>query len=300
MRTSYTRQVNLKASDVNNSIAALRQSEAALQTTQANTIQNRAKAQDIASAQAKLSRARITARNVQNNLQETTVLAPSGGVVLQKYVDTGTIIQSGLSGFSAGSPIVQLADTSKMFVDTQVDEADIAAIEPGQKVSITLDAYPNSPKEGTVHRIYPQAEVVQNVTYIHVQVQIDPVDVDERLRPGMNATCEFEVDSKENVLTVPSEAIREEGEVNEVTIIKDLKKPLHEETNQQKKQVEVGLRGDEATEIVSGLKEGETVVTQIIEPLVVAPGGGGMGGGAPRGPTGGGRMGGGGGGRGRP
>jgi len=283
------KQVTMKQADVETAQAAVRQAEASLKNVRANAIQNRVREQDVRQAMARLVRAEVQARNAKTNLDQTTVLAPREGVIVKKFVDEGTIIQSGLSAFSSGSPIVQLADTSRMYVDAQVDEADIALIEEQQEVSITLDAYPNSPKRGKVRKIFPITEVVQNVTYIHVQVEIDPMDVDERLRPGMNATCEFLIEYKENVLTVPSEAVRDVGDQTEVTVIKDPKKPLWEETNQEKRKVEVGLRGDERTEIIKGLKKGETVVTQIIQPISAQPMGG-MGG-PPRGPMGGGRFG---------
>jgi multidrug efflux pump subunit AcrA (membrane-fusion protein) len=215
-------------------------------------------------------------------------------------VDEGTIIQSGQSGFSGGTSIVQLANVSRVYVDVKVDEADIALIEPEQSVSIALDAYPNSPKVGKVRKIFPEAATETNVTYIHVQVEVDPMDVDERLRPNMNATCDFLVEEKTDTLRVPSEAVKDEEDATVVTVIKDPKKPLWEEANQQKRPVEVGVRGDETTEIVSGVKEGETVVTQIIEPVTATapmtgagPGVGGPGMG--RGGFGGGRGGGGGG-----
>lgn len=281
------KQIALKEEGVKAAEASTRQAEASLRNTRANAIQSSVKEQDVQQALARLSRAQVTARNAKVNLGQTTVVAPFQGIVLKKYVDEGTIIQSGLSSFSSGSPIVQLADTSRMYVDAQVDEADIALIEPGQSVSIALDAYPNSPKEGKVRKVYPQAQVDQNVTYIHVQVEIDPADVDERLRPGMNATCEFLVEEKRNVLTVPSEAVKDVGDATEVTVIKDPKKPLWVETNQEKRKVETGVRGDERTEVQSGLKEGDTVVTQVIQPIVARPPG--MGG-PPRGPAGGGRF----------
>jgi HlyD family secretion protein len=282
------KQVDVKQADVDAAQAAVKQAEASLKAVRANAINNRVRQQDVQQAMARLVRAQVAARNAKVNLDQTTVLAPREGVVVTKLVDEGTIIQSGLSAFSAGSPIVQIADTSRMFVDAQVDEADIALIEEGQSVFITLDAYPNSPKAGKVRKVFPITEVVQNVTYIHVQVEIDPADVDERLRPGMNATCEFLVEEVQNVLTVPSEAVKDVGDQTEVTVIKNMKEPLWEETNQEKRKVEVGLRGDEKTEIKEGLKQGENVVTQIIQPITAQSGGfGGGGGGAPRGPTGG-------------
>ena len=267
-----TRQSSVKAADVEAAQASVRQAEAALRGSQANTIQSSVRAEDVARARAQLARAEVTARNARTNLEQTTVVAPRDGVVLKKYVDEGTIIQSGQSGFSGGTSIVQLANVSRVYVDVQVDEADIALIEPEQEVSIALDAYPNSPKVGKVRKVFPEATTVTNVTYIHVQVEVDPMDVDERLRPNMNATCDFLVEEKTNTLTVPSEAVKDEEDSTIVTVIKDPKKPLWEESNQKKRPVEVGVRGDEKTEITSGVKEGETVVTQIIEPVTaIAP-----------------------------
>ncbi len=295
-----SRQVSVRASDVQSAQAALRQAQAALQGSRAGAIQNQVRQGDIAAAQARLARAEVTAANARQNLEQTRVVAPRDGIVLKKYVDEGTIIQSGQSGAAGGTSVVQLAQVSQMFVDVQVDEADIALIEPGQRVDITLDAYPNTPKTGRVRKIFPAAETVQTVTYIHVQVEVDAMDVDERLRPNMNATCDFLVEEAENAITVPTEAVKEEEDTTTVTVIKDLKKPLWEETNQVKRTVEIGVRGDDATEVTSGVKEGETVVTQIIEPITAetagAPGAGrggigGMGGMGGRGGMGGGGRG---------
>jgi len=289
-----SRQGNVRQADVAAAASAVRQAQAALSGTRATAIQNRVRVQDVEAARARLVRAQVTAANARKNLSQTTVVAPRDSVVLKKYVDEGTIIQSGQSGFSGGTSIVQLADTTRMYVNTQVDEADIALIEPGQKVEVTLDAYPNSPKAATVRKVFPEAIVEQNVTYINVQVEIAPTDVDARLRPGMNGTAEFKVKEKRNVLTTPAEAVKDVDDATQVTIIKDAKKPLWEETNQQTRTVKIGLRGDEKVEILSGLKPGETVVTQIIQPMSASMGGGGGRGG------GGGmiRVGGGGGGRG--
>lgn len=293
---------NVRQADVSAASSAVRQAQAALAGTQATTIQNRAKVQDIEGLRARLVRAQVTAANARKNLQQTTVVAPRDGIVLKKYVDEGAIIQSGQSGAAGGTSIVQLADTTRIYVDTQVDEADVSLIEAGQKVDVELDAYPNSPKAGTVKTVAPEAIVDQNVTYINVRVEIDQMDVDERLRPGMNGTCEFLVDEKTNVLTAPAEAIKDVDDATQTTVIKNPKAPLWDETNQQTRTVEVGLRGDETVEVTKGLKEGDTVVTQIIQPIAATPGRatgsapGAAGGGGMRGM--GGRGGGGGGGRG--
>ncbi|RYX83107.1 efflux RND transporter periplasmic adaptor subunit [bacterium] len=276
-----SRQVNVRAATVEASQAAVRQAEAALKSAQANVLQNNVKDEDVARAQAQLDRAQVTARNALANLNQTRVVSPSDGIVLTKYVDKGTIIQSGQSGFSGGTSIVQLADLSRVYVDAQVDEADIAQIKNGQNVSISLDAYPDSTLSGRVRKVFPQAVLESNVTYVHVQVEINTKDVSARLRPAMNATCEFVTSDQKNVLNVPSDAIKDDGNKSSVTLIKDTQKPLWDEKNQQTQSVTVGVRGDEATEIKSGLTTGQTVITKIIQPTTTTTstrGGGGPGG----------------------
>ncbi|MDI6827232.1 MAG: efflux RND transporter periplasmic adaptor subunit, partial [Armatimonadota bacterium] len=172
--------------------------------------------------------------------------------------EVGTIITSGRSSFAGtgqGTSIVQLGDCSRMFVLASVDETDIAKVEVGQAVDITLDAYPDELFEGKVTKIDPQTVVEQNVTTIPVTVEIE--NPDARLKPGMNATCEFIIERKENVLVVPTEAVRDEDGKYTVTVIKNGK--------QIERKVEIGIAGDEFTEIVDGLKEGEEVVTAVVE-----------------------------------
>jgi HlyD family secretion protein len=286
-------QVGIKKGDVESAIAAMRQSEAALQSTQTNRLTVAAKQQNVISARAALVRDQVTAHNALQNLQQTRVVAPRDGMVLQKYVDVGAIIQSGQSGFSGGTAIVQLAQVNRMYVDVMVDEADIAQVKVGQKVDVVLDAYPDTHKVGTVRKIYPLAAVDQNVTYIHVQVELNPKDVNRDLRPLMNATCDFLVQQKNNVVTVPADAVKDEAGYSTVTVIKDPSQPHWEPDNQEVRKVQVGVRGNDDDEILSGVKAGDLVVTQVIQPV---PDGGGAPGGT-RSLTGG--RGGGGGRRGR-
>lgn len=281
-----SRAVNMRRADVDSALAALRQSEATLQSTENNHLTVEAGLQAVTDARAKLTRAKVTADNARQNLAETRVLASQDGVVLQKYVDVGAIIQSGQSGFSGGTSIVQLAQVSRMFIDVLVDEADIAQIKTGQKVDVVLDAYPDEHKSGIVRKIYPLAEVQENVTYIQVQVELNARDVDQRLRPNMNATCDFLIAEKPNALAVPPAAVKDIPGGEEVTVIRDMRAPLWEKTNQDKRKVKVGLKGADAVEILSGLREGEQVVTKVTEAATstgsLAGGPPGMGGGVMR------------------
>lgn len=298
----------------------LAQAGQALRQAIANAKNNDLRSLDITTAKASEMRSKATLKNAKDTLDQTTVRAPSEGVVLTKYVDQGTIITSGLSLNSTGSSIVQLGVTSRMFVDVTVDETDIASVDDGQTVDVSFDAYPGVPFEGKVSRIDPQAVVTQNVTNVHVRVEIDNSSATFRLlKPGMNATCDFVVDNKEDVLAVPNSAVQTDDNGTYVQIAAggkvapvDPASGLSVDPNTlvgvklTRRPVEAGVIGNDTTEVTSGLKSGEVIVVETIEPVTATPqastpfaGGGnrpgGMGGGGGRGGGGGG----GGGGRGR-
>lgn len=304
---------------VQESEAALRQAEAqvnrarvALDQAKANVANNQIRGMDVTAAEATIARARASRINAETTLQRTEVRAPSDAVVLQKYVEQGTIIASALSIAATGTNILQIGDVSRMYVDVSVDETDIAAVDVGQSVEVAIEAYPGVPFEGKVIRVDPRAQVEQNVTTIHVRVEVDNSAPTFRLlKPGMNATCEFVVSEKDSVVKVPNEAIREDDQGKYVETATGGKPappdpktgtPAEEgaliEINKQRVGVEVGIEGNDETEITNGLKDGDTVITQTIEPAPTQstspfstfggrPGGGG-GGGRPGGGGGGG------------
>ncbi len=277
--------------------AALQQAEAQVATVRstldqaiANQRNNEIRRFDITSARATMARAAASMTNAQKTLDQTTVRAPNDGVVLQKYVEEGTIITSGLSLSSTGTSILQIGDTSKMYVNVAVDETDIANVDEGQKVDVTVEAYPGIPFEGKVTRINPQAKVEQNVTTVTVRVEIDNSSPTFRLlKPAMNATCEFIIDQKEDAIAVPNEAIKQDdqgGSYVEIAVggkpappDKETGTPADADTlvdvKPKKQTVEIGVEGNESTEVKKGLKEGDTIVAQTIEPVAATPAAGG-------------------------
>ncbi len=282
--------------------ASLQQVQAALSKAYADQQNNQVRYQDIASAKASQARAGAGFRNASIALDQTTVRALTDGIVLKKYVEKGTIITSGMSmSAGGGTSIVQMGDISKMFVDVTVDETDIANVEDGQAVEVSIDAYPGVPFEGKVARVDPQAVIEQNVTTVHVRVVVDNSDAKFKLlKPGMNATCEFVLGNEDNVVNVPTEAVHEDTEGKFVSVASGGKVAPADEgstpdpdtkinVKTTRIPIEVGLTGNESIQITKGLKGDETIVLQEIEPEV-APAAGAAGGS----PFGGGRMGGGG------
>ena len=248
--------------------ARSQEAKAALESAKANAYQIGIKREDITQAQAQAERAKASVNNARTQLGYTTIYAPRSGVVVKKYVEAGSIVTAGRASFAgtgAGVTIVEIADVNRMLVEVSVDETDVAQIRVGQVVHIAVDAYPDERFAGKVAKIAPKAVVDQNVTTIPVTVEI--ARPDQRLKPGMNATCDFIIERRENVLLVPNEAVKETADGTMVTVM--------EQKMQVPRRVKVGISDDRNTEIISGLREGETVVSKVIEPAgeTSSPGG---------------------------
>jgi RND family efflux transporter, MFP subunit len=289
-------QISLRQQDVASARAALAQARANLTATRANLAQVRIRAADIESARAQIARSEAQLKNAQVQVDSTTIRAPRAGVVLQKYVEQGTIITSGQSLTSEGASLVQIGDLSRVFVDAQVDEADLGQVKVGQKVNIVLDAFPEETWEGRVRRIEPRGVTDNNVTTIKTQVEV--LKPDRRLRAGLNAECEFIVEEKAGVLAIPARAVRTEQGKKVVQVLtpdptakanksRDAKKPGSgggpggggpggggfgrigggaptETGTVTTREVKIGLEAGDLVEVVSGLNPGEKVVTQTV------------------------------------
>lgn len=240
--------------------ARVDQAKAGLDQAQANAVQDRLRKAEVTSAQAQVARAQAQVDNAKIMLDYTTIRAPRDGVILQKIAEQGTIVTSGRSVVGQGTDIVELGDLTKMFVEVQLDEVDVGKVQAGQPVSIGIDAFQDEQFQGVVTRIDPQAVALQNITTVLTTVQMN--NSDKRLKPEMTATCEFLVDQVEKALYLPSWAVEKMNGESVVTVA----------TGQEltTASVQVGLVGDENTEIVAGLKEGDEV---IIPQLGGAPGG---------------------------
>lgn len=258
--TANRAQDALKRQELSASRAALKQAEANLASTRAGTYQRTMKDEEVIQANAQAERSRAAMENAETQVGYTTILAPNAGVVVKKYVEPGSIVVAGRSSFSgtgAGVALVEIADITRMQVTVNVDETDIGQIAIGQRVDIDVDAYPEDAFHGTVTKIAPKAIVEQNVTSVPVTVEI--VRPDRRLKPGMNATCDFIISRKRDVLLVPTAALEETKRGMTVKVLKG-ETPVT-------RTVQVGLESDEQTEILEGVREGEQVVTAVIDPM---------------------------------
>lgn len=164
-----------------------------------------------ANAYASLVRAERSLQDATIAFEDTEVRAPATGVILQRNVEVGTVIQSATSNVSGGAVLLLMANLDTVRVRTLVDETDIGKVQPGLQVNIRVDAYPNQPFEGRVLKIEPQAVTEQNVTMFPVLIRIP--NEDGLLRPGMNSEVEIRIGSRRGVLAVPNAALRTRSDV---------------------------------------------------------------------------------------
>ena len=218
---------------------------------------------DQARAQVGVDEATIEQRQAQLeaaqiNLGYTNIVSPVDGTVVSRNV---TIGQTVAASFQTPTLFLIATDLTKMQVDTNVSESDIGGIKKGDKALFTVDAFPNRTFEGTVNQVRQSPQTVQNVVTYDVVVSIDNRDL--ALKPGMTAANRIVIDERQNVLRVPSQALRyaPAGRGGKGRA----KAKSHVWTLRDGKAVAVpvttGLDDDTFTEIVKGdLKPGDRVI----------------------------------------
>jgi HlyD family secretion protein len=167
-------------------------------TTLDNLISPRAETQIQAAAQ--LEQARLSLVQAQQNLANATIVAPFNGVITAVNVAVGD---------GGGSGALEIADMSHLHVDVLVDETEITGIQPGQAVNFTIDALPGITVTGKVDAIDPAGTISQGVVNYNVRVLLDQTDAPLRL--DMTANASIVEATHENVLAVPTTAIRTGG-----------------------------------------------------------------------------------------
>jgi len=144
-------------------------------------------------------------------MNDTKLRAPLAGTIITKNVELGTVISSPTTDVGGGTVLFKMANLDTVQIRALVDETDIGKVSPGLLSTITVDAYPNRPFEGSVLKIEPQATVQQNVTMFNVLVRIP--NPNHLLKPGMNTEVEIHVGRRDNVIAVPNAALRTQRDV---------------------------------------------------------------------------------------
>lgn len=157
----------------------------------------------ISAAEAGVMQTRGSLMLAETNLKNSVIRSPVDGVVISRSVDVG---QTVAASFQTPTLFTIAQDLTKMQIETSVDEADISQARLGQPVSFSVDAYPNRTFKGEVTQIRSAPITVQNVVTYVVVVQVDNHEL--KLKPGMTANVSIETGRRDEVLKIPSAALR--------------------------------------------------------------------------------------------
>jgi len=207
-------------------------------------------------AQAQVMQSQASLKQLEEQLSYTTIVAPMDGVILSRDVEMGDAVSSILVLGSTATLVMTEGDTSEVYVQGKVDEADIAHVYLGQAARIKVESFRDRLFYGKVTKIAPMGVEKDNVTTFEVRVSIN--NPNGELMANMTANAEILLDEHKGVLTVPENAVIYDNQKNASVQIPD----KHQKDGFRKIPVTVGLSNGSVTEIVGGLHEGDQVILQ--------------------------------------
>ena len=214
-------------------------------------------------AKEQVKTARESVQRAQTNLGYATITSPIDGVVLSKSVEEG---QTVAASFNTPELFTIAQDLTDMRVIADIDEADIGGVKEGQRVSFTVDAFPDDKFDGEVTQVRQQATTESNV--VTYEVVISARNNDLKLKPGLTANVTIFTLEKNGVLVAPAKALRfmpNEALLQEGQSIADVDAPHKLWTKEgnvfKAHKVETGTTNGVLTEIVSGVSAGTEVLT---------------------------------------
>ncbi|MEL7197703.1 MAG: efflux RND transporter periplasmic adaptor subunit [Pseudomonadota bacterium] len=223
------------------------------------------------SARAQIAQSLASLRSAELDLSRTRIVAPTGGVVIDKLVEPGTTVAA---SFQTPNLFTIAADTSRMQVEAAVDEADIGQVREGQDVRFTVDSYPDDTFVAKVQQIRQSATQAQSAVSYLVILDVD--NIDGKLLTGMTANVDIITGKKDDVLRIPVAATRflpqeQDRPEDEAEKADEGDKPRNamtvwvpgEDPYQPGRQaIKTGLRGEDFVEVTEGLDAGQQVLVR--------------------------------------
>lgn len=246
---------------VDSAQASLLQSQASLDLKQQS-----ARPEDLASALASIHSAEANLESAQNAYENNIIRAPFDGILANLSVHVGDWVSSGAasgSGSSIGSVL-----TKQEIAQISMNEVDVAKIKIGSKVTFTFDAIPDLMIVGSVIDIDSLGTVTSGVVTYDVKLKFDTQD--DRVKPGMSISAAIVTDTKTDTLLVPNSAIKNKNGVQTVAVFDQMMPEdptgagVLSATAPRDVVVTTGISNDTSAEIISGVKEGDRIVTKTI------------------------------------
>ena len=194
---------------------------------------------------------------LRDRIESTRLRAPIDGVVLARNIEPGEMVTPGVAAMVDGKPLLVVAQVDRLLVRTELNQLDVSRLSLGQAVEVRVDALPEHTFEGKVFRIAAMAQNSERRP--DSRLQVFPVDVvidasqsgAEGLKPGMIADLRVDIESREDVLAIPLEAIvYEKGDPH-------VRKLVGEE--EELVEVHLGKQNAQLAEVLEGVDEGDTL-----------------------------------------
>ncbi|MDP2934682.1 MAG: efflux RND transporter periplasmic adaptor subunit [bacterium] len=225
---------------------------------------------DIADQKIQVEQAEESLLDAKEKLADYYIRAPFNGIVTNIGVEKGDTIGS--------STLISTLITKQQIAEISLNEVDVAQVKIGQKVTLTFDAIEDLTISGEVLEVDTLGTVSQGVVSYNVKIGFDTQD--ERVKPGMTVSASIIIDAKQNVLLVPSSAVKVNNGTSYVEVVSGTTDSssfanvsgLSSLQFLSTQTVEVGASNDTMTEVLSGVNEGDVVVTQTINSTSVSTG----------------------------
>ena len=231
-----------KDTDLSSQRASVQQAESQLNKTLAPGTEL-----DIARSQLTVDKARLDLDQAQYDLDQSVLKAPFGGIISKVSVTPGVS-----QGIGTSTVVMSVLDPTIMQVEVNVDETDISKVALAQTVQLTVEAVGARPYPGRVVAIAPTATVQSGVASYLVTISVQNP---QGLRQGMTAVAAVVYQQRQNVLLVPSRAVRTQGQERTVQVVAN--------GQPEARTVKVGLSDDTRIEILEGLQEGDEVLVEL-------------------------------------
>lgn len=215
---------------------------------------------DIASAKAQLINAQANLRNAQNNYNNTKIVAPFAGQIAAVNAQKGDQVTN--------STVIATLVTQSKIATVTLNEVDAAKVQVGDDATLTFDALPDLSITGKVSQVDLIGTVSQGVVNYNVQIGFDTQD--DRVKSGMSVSAAIITDTKPNVLSVPSTAVKKANGQSYVSIVENNNIATQNgntvtlKSSPKIQPVSVGISANSLTEITDGLNEGDIVVSKTI------------------------------------
>ncbi len=222
-----------------------------------------------------------TGAGSEERIVSSKVRAPYDGFITKKLVEEGTIVTSGISSVVAGTNLFEIGDPSTMIIKANISEVDIGKVIVKNNVLIKLDAYPDTSFAGRIRHISPVGILQQGRNVVTFNTEIEIIDKDQRLKPGMSCDVDVIISKADSVLYLPIESVYEnkEGSEEGTETTKNIIYVKKEDENPKKRkfalfkkgtdpldefmeyEVKVGVKSENRIQIIADLDTTKVVAT---------------------------------------